>query len=94
MKITVIVKVTYLEKRPHDQNIIDLDKEDRKEKKIKLSNEHVLQIMEYPTSNIMLTSEKSNKVEKSIIAHYNYLIYQAKKERETKEDKLRSLKSP
>ena len=40
--------------------------------------------MDYPTSNIMLTSEKYDKVEKYIIEHYKYLNYEAKKEMKTK----------
>ena len=84
IKITAIVKVTDSRKRPRDQDVIDLDKEDRKGKKIKMSNEPILKIMDYPTSNIMLTSEKYDKVEKYIIEHYKYLNYQAKKEMKTK----------
>ena len=65
--------------------------EDRKGKKSNLSTEPVLQIIEYPSSNITVTKGKFVEVEKFIVEHYNYLNFQARKERENKEDKLRRL---
>ena len=64
------------------------------EKKYKVSSEPIFQIMEYASSNIIVTKGKSVEIEKSIVEHYNYLNFQDKKERENKEDSLRSLQLP
>ena len=50
--------------------------------------------MQHPTSNIIVTSGKVVGIEKYIMEHYSYLNFQASKEGETKEEKLRSPNLP
>ena len=45
-------------KRYWDKDIMEIDEENKKGKKLKVSSEHVLHIVQHSTSNIIVTSEK------------------------------------
>jgi hypothetical protein len=81
-------------KRPIGQNIIESIASDRKAKNPKLVKETFLQVVEYRTPNMIVAKGKTIDTEKYIDKHYNYLNVQARKERETIEDKLRSIQPP
>lgn len=94
MKITILIRVEDAGKIPRNEDIKEIDADDRKGNEFKVSSEPFLQIVEYPSSNIIVTKGKSVEEYKSIVDHYNYLNFQAKKDRENKEDKLRILQPP
>ena len=58
-----------------------------------MAKDHVLQIVEHPTSNITIAKGRSVNT-LSIVYHYNYLNVQARKDMENKEDKLKSTQPP
>lgn len=53
---------------------VDIE-ENNKGKKLKVSSEFVLQIVQHPTSNIIVTSGKALGTEKHIMEHYRYLNF-------------------
>lgn len=59
MKYTTFIRVEEARKIPRNEDIEEINTEDRKGKKSKVSNEPILQIMEYPSSNIIFTKGKS-----------------------------------
>ena len=69
-----------------------IDEENKKGKKLKVSSELVLHFVQHSTSNTIVTNGKHVGIEKSIMDNYNYLNFQAQKERETNEEKLRNSK--
>ena len=58
-------------KRPME--IIEGNASDRKAKKPKLVKDPFLQVVEYPTPNMIVNEGKIVDTEKSIVEHYNYL---------------------
>ena len=58
-----------------------------------MAKEPSLHIVEHPTSNIIVAKGKLVNTQ-SIVEHYNYLNVQARKDRENKEDKLKSTQPP
>ena len=81
-------------KRPTGKEIIESNASDRKAKNPKLVKDPFLKVVEYPTPNIIVAKGKTIYTEKSVVEHYNYLNVKARKQRETAEDKLRSIQPP
>lgn len=53
---------------------------DKKDKRPKLVKEHFLQVLQYPTTNMIVDEGKLVDMGKYLVEHYNYLLFQLMKE--------------
>ena len=92
MDTTAMFTIDDKGKRP--MKITESNVVDKKDKNPRLVKEPFLQVVEYPTPNMIVDEGKTVDIEKYLVEHYNYLNVQAMKERETVGDKLRSTQPP
>ena len=88
-----LVTVQEKGKRPLEQEEVLPTTKKKKIKKLKLSKETALQVLEHPSSNIMIIKGETTTTQ-SILEHYSDLNAQMKTDKQRKQSKLKSPSTP